>query len=169
MFCGITVWAFRGQQMNPNGVLERIQKAAQQDCVQGKNWEICWMDQWCVWYSQMLALTKQLTLISFIIYDMWVYTCASYRETESTSVKERACVRAKQLLHFPTDRETEQRKTRVHLITGELERQCDFKTKLSNIPLHTEPSHWEVIRWITVVSSMIIRGELLLMSFNKPQ
>ncbi len=94
MFCGINVWAFRGQQMNPNRVIERIQQAAQQDCVfRGKTGRrfVGWINGF-VWYSQMLALTKQLTLISFIIYDMWVYTCTSHRETQCTSVKERACV-----------------------------------------------------------------------------
>ncbi len=93
MFCGITVWAFRGQQMNPNRVLERIQKAAQQDCVQGKNWEeICWMDQWCVWYSQMLALTKKLTHFFHYLWHVSVYVCQLQRDREH--ICERESVRA---------------------------------------------------------------------------
>lgn len=92
MFCGITVWAFRGQQMNPNGVLERIQKAAQQDCVQGKNWEeICWMDQWCFWSSD--AGLNQTTDTHFFHY-LWhvsVYVCQLQRA--HLWKRERACVR----------------------------------------------------------------------------
>lgn len=87
-------------------------------CVQGKKIGrrfVGWINGF-VWYSQMLALTKQLTLISLIIYDMWVYTWASYRETECTSVKKSLCVCVKQLLHFPTDRETEQRKEKKECI-----------------------------------------------------
>lgn len=155
------LWELRSQRINPNGALERTQKAAQQDCVQEKKHceEICWGINGFVWYSQMLALTKQLAHSFF--YYLWHVSviCVPATHRAHLCVCPTAAPFSSWQRHWAIAEE-KSRKTKVHLISGEI----DFKTKQSNVSLYIELSHQEITRWITASSSVIIRGELVLMS-----